>query len=171
MGREVRMVPAGWRHPKNAEGRYIALFDGNFAQADKDWNEGYAAWQRGEIESYSSGVRKWEPKCEAALECDSYSEWNGPRPSPDDYMPEFAEGTATKLMMYETTSEGTPISPAFDTPEELAHWLADNETSAFGGMTATYEQWLATCKGGYSPSMVMAGGHMMSGVEASAKLA
>jgi len=57
-------------------------------------------------------------------------------------------------MMYENTSEGTPISPPFETPEELARWLADNNASAFGGMTATYEQWLATCKGLYAPSMV-----------------
>jgi len=49
-------------------------------------------------------------------------------------------------MMYETCTEGTPISPAFATPEELARWLADNEASAFGGMTASYEGWLRTIK-------------------------
>lgn len=169
MSREVRLVPAGWQHPKNSEGHYIPLRKGSFAQADADWNDGYAAWQRGEIENYAAGGPKWKPKPESALECDSYSEWAGGRPSPDDYMPSFAEGTATLLCMYEDTSEGTPISPAFATPEELARWLADNNASAFGGMTATYEQWLATCRGAWSPSMVMQDGKMMSGVEFAAK--
>jgi hypothetical protein len=85
-------------------------------------------------------------------------------------MPVFPEGTATMLMMYEDTSEGTPISPAFATPEELARWLADSGASAFGNMTATYEQWLATCKAGWSVGMVMQGRRIMSGVEATTEL-
>ena len=165
MGREIRMVPPGWEHPKDAKGKYIPLLKGSFAKADADWNEGHAAWQRGEIENYSADGPKWKPKCDSALECSSYTEWSSARPSPDDYMPTFPEGTATMLMMYEDTSEGTPISPAFDTPERLAHCLADNNASAFGDMTATYEQWLATCKAGWAPSMVMQGSTMQSGVE------
>lgn len=161
------MVPPGWRHPKSAEGKYIPLFKGSFTSADEDWNEGYAAWQRGEIENYGAkdGESKWRPKSESALESVSYTEWAGGRPSPDDYMPAFPEGSATMLCMYEDTTEGTPISPAFATPEELARWLADNNASAFGGMTATYEQWLATCLAGWSISVVIEGGRMMSGVE------
>jgi len=170
MGRKIRMVPPNWQHPKDAKGNYIPLRNG-FAQAETEWNEGYAAWQRGEIEDWlpeNHGPTKWKPKTEAALKCASFSEWRGGRPSPDEYMPAFADGSATMLMMYEDTSEGTPISPAFKTPEELARWLADTEASAFGGMTATYEQWLATCKAGWSVSMVLANGKMMSGVEAQA---
>jgi hypothetical protein len=165
MGRQIRMVPPGWKHPKDGDGKYIPLLKGSFADADAEWNEEYAAWQRGEIRAYGKGDQKWEPKCEAALACDSYTEWSGRRPSPDEYMPPFPDGTATMLMMYEDTSEGTPISPAFETPEELARWLADTGASAFGGMTATYDQWLATCKAGWSVGMVMQGGKMMSGVE------
>jgi hypothetical protein len=167
MGREVRMVPPGWEHPKDEKGKYIPLFDGCYAETAADWDEGWTAWQRGEIENYGAGP-KWKPKCEDALKCSRYTEWAGSRPSPDDYMPEFPEGTATMLMMYEDTSEGTPISPAFATPEELARWLADTGASAFGGMTASYEQWLATCKSGRAVSAVVdvGTGRMMSGVEA-----
>ena len=57
--------------------------------------------------------------------------------------------------MWETTSEGSPISPVCDSPESLARWLADNEASAFGGETATAEQWLAMIQCGYAPSMVV----------------
>lgn len=87
------------------------------------------------------------------------------RPDPADYMPEFPEGTAVGWCMYETTSEGTPLSPVFETPEELARWLADTGASAFGSRTATYEQWLATCRAGWAPSAVGVGGALLSGVE------
>ena len=73
-------------------------------------------------------------------------------------------------MMYEDTTEGTPISPAFATPEELARWLADTGASAFGDSTATYEQWLHVCKGGWAPSAVIDINGMRSGVEAMAIL-
>jgi hypothetical protein len=72
--------------------------------------------------------------------------------------------------MYEDTSEGTPFSPAFATPEELARWLADTGASAFGDMTATYEQWLRTCKSGWAICAVLDGNKMMSGVEAMVSL-
>lgn len=123
MGREIRMVPPGWEHPRDAKGNYEPLMKGPFSKRLADWKEGFVRFE------------------------------------------EWPEGTATMLCMYEDTSEGTPISPAFETPEKLARWLADNKASAFGGMTATYEQWLATCREGYSVGMVMAGGRMMSGVE------
>jgi hypothetical protein len=85
-------------------------------------------------------------------------------------MPEWPESERTHLQMYESTSEGTPISPVMETPEQLARWLADNGASAFGDMTATYEQWLETAKDGWAPSGMMIGGVMMSGVEGMTKV-
>lgn len=166
MGREVRMVPPGWQHPKDENGKYIPLLRGGFAEADSDWNEGYAAWQRGEVENYGDGP-KWKPKDAGAGASARYTDYAGPRPSPDDYMPEWSKGEATMLVMYEDTSEGTPISPAFSTPEELARWLTDNGASAFADMTATYEEWLATCRRGGAVSAVLSTAHgLQSGVAA-----
>jgi hypothetical protein len=145
MSREVRRVPADWQHPRDGEG-YRPLFPADMYAAIRD---------------------EWIAKCEA----DGYEaavEWCGRVPVRSDYMPEWTAEEATHFMMYETTSEGTPISPAFATPEELARWLADTGASAFGGMTATYEQWLATCKRGHSMgSAVVVSGHLVSGVAAS----
>jgi hypothetical protein len=49
-----------------------------------------------------------------------------------------------EIMAYETTTEGTPISPAFpDTPEgrlELIRWCAEHETT-FGDFKAGAEAW------------------------------
>jgi hypothetical protein len=72
--------------------------------------------------------------------------------------------------MWETTSVGSPMSPVFATPEELARWLADTGASAFGSMTATYEQWLATIRAGYAPGLVASPGRLESGVAAMATL-
>ena len=44
--------------------------------------------------------------------------------------------------LWSTTTEGTPMSPVFATPEELAKWLYENRASSFGTATATYEEWL-----------------------------
>ena len=131
MGREVRMVTGNWEHPKNRNGAYVPLLD----QYQRTLNE-----FRDRIES--DGL-------EDALD------YFGGGPVKDDYM--LADTLAeerTHLMMYEDTSEGTPISPAFETPEALAQWLSDNNASAFVGETATYEQWLATCKSGWAVSAV-----------------
>ena len=97
----------------------------------------------------------------------SYSEWAGEKPHKDEYMPVFKDGEATHYMMYETTTEGTPISPAFETPELLAKWLFDNGASAFGSQKASYESWLAVAKGGWAPSAVLSSKNgLQSGVEA-----
>lgn len=172
MGREVRMVPANWQHPKYPEGhhkagRYVPLHDGGgYETRAADWDEEYTQWQAGFKRSYGT-EGKWVAKDPDDLM--RFTEWEGERPSPDDYMPNWPESERTHFMMYEDTSEGTPISPAFATPEELARWLADNGASSFGDMTASYEQWLRVAKGGYAPSMVIDNGRMMSGVEFAAE--
>ena len=171
MGREVRMVPPGWQHPKVWNGfsgtmEYRGLMAGPYSKRAAEWDLGAAKWKEGLREVWRPNQpSEWEPIPAHDLEV-TFEEWDGPRPQAVDYMPEWEPGQANMLMMYENTSEGTPISPAFDTPEELARWLADNGASAFGASTATYEEWLATCKSGYAVSMVVSGGVMQSGVAA-----
>lgn len=71
------------------------------------------------------------------------------------------------FQMWETTSEGSPISPVFATPELLASWLATNGASAFGSEGATYEQWLGMIRAEWAPSAMMRdGGPLVSGVQA-----
>ena len=95
----------------------------------------------------------------------SFAEWSGERPVEADYMPDWEEQARTHYQMYETTSEGSPISPVMETPEKLARWLTDNEASSFGNMTASYDAWLRVCGGGYACSAVAVNGVMQSGVE------
>lgn len=159
MGREIRMVPKEWKHPTYINPHrgevYKPLHEGPFSTALAEWEEAKAKWDRRE-----------DPYAEAEYyERHTFEEWHGRRPNPDNYMPEWSEEERTHLMMYENTSEGTPISPAFETPEELARWLTEAGASSFGSLTATYDEWLAVCKRGWSPSLVIENGKQKSGVE------
>ncbi len=147
MGREVRRVPATWEHPKKyGQDSLEPLYDG-YGEALEEF--------RANIEKMGLGK---------ALD------YHGGGPVSENYMPDWPDAERTHFQMYEDTTEGTPISPVLPTPEELARWLADSGASSFGSMTATYDQWLATCRRGSAMSMVIAGGRMMSGVEAEAKI-
>lgn len=164
MGREVRRVTKDWQHPKNDKGVYIPMFGRSYGREAAEWEEEYAQWCKGLVRAYGKN-EKWEPR-DPKYDAMRFEEWHGRRPTPGDYMPDWPTSERTHYQMYEDTSEGTPISPVFETPEELARWLTDNGASSFAGMTATYEQWLRVARGGFAPSMVMQGGVMESGVAA-----
>lgn len=194
MSREVRKVPADWQHPKYSEDeisvephlrdRFRPMLDESHADAVERWlHEDLPEWVAGErlwrLEGRVSTHRGIETIAEVVARAEEYRRpkiptyqwWAGecPQfPDPSDYMPQWPDEQRTHYMMYEDTSEGTPISPAFETPEELARWLVDNEASAFAGQTASYEAWLRVAKGGFAPSAVMTNGEMVSGVEAMA---
>lgn len=178
MGREVRRVPANWQHPKawndyRGQDEYVPLNEGDYCGGYEvqaaQWDEGYAKWQQGLCRSYGDGA-EWEP-IDPKYRGTRYTDYAGARPSPDDFMPNWPAEQRTHYMMYEDTSEGTPISPAFETPEELARWLVDNRVSAFADELASYEGWLAVAKGGFAPSVVVSGRRQINGVDfaASAK--
>lgn len=155
-----RMVSGGIGY--GARGEYIPLRGGSVSRLKARWDEESAQWDRGFRDDWEGG---WKAK-DQSHDGMSFADWHGERPDPDDYMPDWEDQERTHLQMYEDTSEGTPISPVMETAEELARWLADNGASAFGKMTATYEQWLATIHRGSAPSMIFDGRTLESGVAA-----
>ncbi len=162
MGREVRRVPKGWKHPRDDSGQYIPLYDKNFPEAASKWKAEFAQWENGFRKRFYP-EEGWEPREGDQLTMEFW-EWNGDPPDREFYRPDWPEESRTHYQMYESTTEGTPISPVFDTPERLARWLADNKASAFADMTATYEEWLRVCQGGYAPSAVIDADGMRPGV-------
>lgn len=89
-------------------------------------------------------------------------DWKHPKGGDGNYeplleeeMPDWSKDERTHYQMYESTSEGTPMSPPIKTQEELARWLVDNEASAFAGRTATYEEWLGTIEEGSAITTMM----------------
>jgi hypothetical protein len=91
---------------------------------------------------------------------EAYEAWQeSPPPAGDGYQ------------LWSTTTEGTPMTPVFSAPEELARHCADNNVSTFGSDTADYETWLKFIRGpGWAPSAVGGpGARMVSGVAAFAE--
>ncbi len=129
MGREVRMVPADWQHPKTdryGDDRHEPLYEGcDYEPRMKEWVDYFER----------NGLQET-------------LDWMGNPPDKNDYMPDWPKSEKTHFMMYSNTSEGTPISPAFETKEEMCQWLVDNKASAFGYQPATYEWWMDVATGG-----------------------
>ena len=71
--------------------------------------------------------------------------------------------------LWETVSEGSPISPVFAAPEALADWLVTNPDYKWRRNDAgtTREQWLRfICGPGWAPSMIAREGMVQAGVQA-----
>lgn len=126
MGREIRRVPPNWEHPKkevpdHRRGvmveREQPMFDRPFAPAMRDWFARWEAWERGERPDYCDDEESRKLP---------FWEWDGPPPDPHYYRPDWKPEEMTWLQVYETVSEGTPVSPPFATEEELIQYLADN---------------------------------------------
>lgn len=122
MGRELRRVPEGWEHPKNYAGNYIPLCDSDI---------------------YYSLVEDFEEMLKEKGIHETLKRFEG-GPNPNEYMlVDVPKEKRTKFQMYENTSEGTPISPVFDTSADLCSWLVENNASWFADFEATYEQWMS----------------------------
>ncbi|EAS1759888.1 hypothetical protein BH012_20510 [Salmonella enterica] len=144
LSREVRRVPVNWVHPKGENGKFIPLLD-RYNRDIARWDEGYVQWQAGYFRLYNhpndNTAVGWATKTEMLVGL-SYTEWAGPRPQPENYIPDWPDKERTHFQMYETVSEGTPVSPVLDAPEALARWLTDNRASLWGNIKANYEDWL-----------------------------
>jgi hypothetical protein len=123
MGREIRRVPPNWEHPKKEvfdplvramTKRYQPLFDRPFAPAMREWIADWEAWEAGTHEDFAAHSK----------DCPNYWDWSSGPPDPHYYRPNWKEGEATWWQVYETVSEGTPVSPPFATPDELVNYLA-----------------------------------------------
>ena len=128
MSREVRRVPADWEHPRDEDGDLIPLLTG--------WTR-----NKDDFESFKAKNSLTDKEAQVQL---------GWIPIRENHMPEWSEEEATHLQMYESTTEGTPMSPVMATAEELADWLFENEAYAGADGTATREQWLAMIRRGYA---------------------
>lgn len=53
---------------------------------------------------------------------------------------EIPQGTGYQL--WDTSFAGCPVSPVFQTADELARWLSENKVHAFGTFTLSHEKWL-----------------------------
>ena len=144
INREVRRVPKNWQHPVDGKGNYIPLFGSSVSEAQRRWEKHNAKWKEGLRQSDRGS--SWVA-VEEEYKNLTFADWDGYRPKPCEYMPDWTEEERTHYQLYETTTEGTPISPVFSSPEELAQWLTVTKASLFGDTTADYNTWLSICSG------------------------
>lgn len=139
MGREIRRVSKGWEHPRDEHGHYKPLYDDDYEAQAQEWLKNCAEWEAG---THPDLVEDPELKQRIA----HFWEWDGSPPDPEYYRPAWKPEEMTHYQMYENVSEGTPVSPVFETLEELKQWLiregySEKAASAF-------------CESGYAPSLV-----------------
>ena len=146
MGREVRRVPEGWEHPRNDRGDFRPLYDEDYEFCAQAWLADCAAWEAGTHESQQKG-RLY------ANECAHFWEYESGPPDPDYYRPAWAEEERTHYQLYETVTEGTPVSPPFRSKETLIQYLCQD--GDFQGTRRTLEQATSLVEGGWAPSMIV----------------
>lgn len=179
MGREIRRVPANWEHPKEMKYNpfrrtesevYQPMYDRPFALSMREWIAGWEAWERGERPSYCFDESRDMP----------YWEYEGAPPDPKYYRPDWKPEEMVWYQVYETVSEGTPVTPAFATKEELVEYLVangdfwDQKRRAEGGSIMPCDPWTreeaeSFCSVGHAFSIVVRGSKMMTGVQALAQ--
>lgn len=179
MGREIRMVPPNWDHPEvklNGTVGPQPMFDKSYQDACADWLADFDRIRSGEMDDC-------EREC-YVNECHWASDnW---APDPKYYRPWSADD-ATWFQLWETVSEGTPVSPPFETREELIQYLADHGDfwdqkrcrepgwDTFWGGTPGVSGWgreraeRFVMELGWAPSMLIKNGRVVSGVEAVTK--
>lgn len=128
MGKEVRRVPEGWQHPMTYDSRLrVPVF---VSLLQRSMAEDVVEW--------STCMEEYDEE-----ECGSV-------PVPEEYMP-----TGEWFQLFETVSEGSPLSPSFETGDELAAWLAEH--GDFYGTEWTAEQAEAMVRVGWAPSLYFDG--------------
>lgn len=120
------MVIPNWEHPKKEKynyryGRdemvYQPMRDNAFVEAMDQWIAEYTLWKDGKHPDQLSG---------AAKEYSEFAEWDGGPPDFEYYRPNWKPEEMTWFQVYETVSEGTPVTPPFETREELVEYLVAN---------------------------------------------
>ena len=125
MGREIRRVPANYQHPQvyhdySGEMRDVSMYDKIFEQATAEWDAKWLEWKSGVRPSY------YEKDDGDDTTIAFFSEYHGLRPNDPSEYRSWSDKEATWYQVWQTVSEGSPVSPPFATQEELISYLADN---------------------------------------------
>lgn len=131
MGRELKRVPLDFDYPLHKV--WYGYYDKYFDFCHSEYSAGcegcraYARIKRIEIKKYDDGSEG----------CPKFEEHYN--------LPSLIEKVEVPLgegyQLWETTSEGSPVSPVFKTLEELCEWCEDNVTT-FADFKASKEEWL-----------------------------
>jgi hypothetical protein len=144
MSREIRPVALDWEHPRDGDRTYS---DGSIRYFP--------------LHSREDLLFRIQDQEENPGDYDGDEEINL-----DDYMPELPEGTPYGWQMYETVTEGSPISPIFTTKDELAEWLASPDAGQEQVSQAAARAFVAD---GWAPTFIDRGNGLLTGVESAGR--
>jgi hypothetical protein len=151
-----------WEHPKNEvydpfdrrmTTQYQPMYDKDAETAWKEWLDEFEDFKKEEL----ARIVNEYPNDGYSLDTPyrSFCSWNGQPPDPDYYRPKWDENAAMGYAVYETVSEGTPVTPAFATKEELIDYLATNGTYWDKGKPWPREAAERFVAAEWAPSMMM----------------
>lgn len=124
MSRQIRRVPKGWKHPRNGGGDgFFPMYDQVFEDALEEWGQ-------------------------SREDCIDEHEWHHSYPDKEQYRQAWI--SAPCYQIYEEVSEGTPVSPVFETEAEMQAWLIAqgySEVAADGFIKDTWAPSMATWGG------------------------
>ena len=155
------MVPKGWQHPRKDNGSYQPMFNSSVDDDYIEWLEEFDKFKSRELDDIAD-EQGYNRKAPYAAFCD----WWGCPPDPEYRRPSWKEEDITNYQMYETVSEGTPVSPVFETKEQLVDYLVkngdywDQSRRKQGNCAMNCEPWSRQqaenfVKAGWKPSMIM----------------
>jgi hypothetical protein len=117
---EIRKVPSNWKHPKKKNGSYQPMYDKYYIDALNEWISNHTKWEDG---THPCLIGHPEYKETYPF----YAMWENEPPLVDYYqLKKYSEKELTHVQMYETVSEGIPISPVFENRKDLYEWLDIN---------------------------------------------
>ena len=176
MGRQLKRVALDFNHPLNKRWPgFINPWDDHSGECESCEGTGYSEEamavaatldRHGRFEKVRAhcvdlGLAHLCPTCKGNGETFDTPEAEAACEAWEPTEPPAGEG----WQMWETVSEGSPISPVFATPEELAHWLTYTPHSWNNGDTS-YKAWLRMIRGdGWAFSFGGRAGQLQSGVE------
>ena len=112
MSREIRRVPPHWEHPKDDRGQYRPMYQKSYKKAAEEWLSNAILWSQGKHPEQKPEYTYWW-------------EWSSSPPDKEYYAP-YEESETTWFQLYEDVSEGTPITPPFETKAELVDYLVEH---------------------------------------------
>lgn len=150
MGREIRRVPADWQHPKVEEyvpsrdpsresswvetDNYRPLYDKDYASAAEEWLAEFDQWRAG---------------THPHQDPDTPYFWDYDTPPNEEHYRtrKWTDEEATHYQIYETVTEGMPVSPVFATLPELVEWCVGQGYSRYAAEKFAEHGWV--------PSMII----------------
>jgi hypothetical protein len=159
-------VPPNYQAPQTLTRHgleYQPKYNKTLAEEQAQWDKDNEAWNNGTHETLVD-----DP--ELKIKYPKYEDWTGKRPDDPKYYVDYDPDLCTWWQLYESVSEGTPVSPPFATKEELASYL-----STYGDFweqarakrehrqlnLLSYEQAMKVVEGGWLPSMAVKNGQVL----------